>query len=240
MNLPQHLAIIMDGNGRWAKQRGKPRTYGHVKGTRVAKKIITACSRRGIKYLTLYAFSSENWLRPQLEVSFLMLLLMKYLRRETSNLVKENIKFDVIGELDKLPNDVLNAIKFAQTATAGNTGLHLTFAISYGSRQEIAQAAKKMAEDLLAGNIISEMISEANFGQYLQTRSIPDPDFIVRTSGEKRLSNFLLWQAAYSEFYFSETLWPDFTEDDLSIAIDHFSKRERRFGAIPLTENIAH
>lgn len=240
MSLPQHLAIIMDGNGRWAQSRGKPRTFGHIKGTRVAKKIITACSRKGIKYLTLYAFSSENWLRPQAEVSFLMALLRRYLKRETANLVKENIKFDVIGETSKLPADIMSAIDYAKSQTANNTGLRLTFAISYGSRQEISEAVKTIAHQVQEGLLSVSEITDELVGRYLQTYPIPDPDYIIRTSGEKRLSNFLLWQAAYSEFYFTDTLWPDFTEADLDLAIAHYLKRDRRFGALSLTENTSH
>jgi undecaprenyl diphosphate synthase len=230
----------MDGNGRWAQSRGKPRTFGHIKGTRIAKKIITACSRKDIKYLTLYAFSSENWLRPQAEVSFLMALLRRYLKRETANLVRENIRFDIIGEAARLPADVLAAIEYAKAQTANNTGLRLTFAISYGSRQEIAEAVKNISQQVQEGLLSVNEITDELVGRYLQTYPIPDPDYIIRTSGEKRLSNFLLWQAAYSEFYFTDTLWPDFTEADLDLAIAHYLKRERRFGALSLTENTSH
>lgn len=232
MVLPKHLAIIMDGNGRWAQLRSKPRTYGHVKGTRVAKKIITACSRRGIKNLTLYAFSSENWFRPQMEVSFLMQILRRYLKRETQNLVKENIRFSVIGEWDRLPTDVIDAIRGAMEATAGCTGLHLVFALSYGSRQEITNAVKDIAEKVAAGKLKPEAIDEALIQSSLSTYPTPDPDLIIRTSGEKRLSNFLMWQAAYSEFYFEETLWPDFSEAELDKALHSFSLRQRRFGKV--------
>jgi undecaprenyl diphosphate synthase len=230
----------MDGNGRWASARGKPRTYGHLKGTRVAKKIITSCSRRGIKHLTLYAFSSENWLRPHSEVSFLMLLLRRYLKRETANLVKENIHFDVIGDIYKLPSDIIRAIEYAKLETRRNTGLQLTFAISYGSRQEITHAVQEIAQKVSEGLLKPDEITEDTISQHLQTSLTPDPDFIIRTSGEKRLSNFLLWQAAYSEFYFSDTLWPDFTEADLDQAITQYLGRERRFGAISFTENASH
>lgn len=240
MSLPQHLAIIMDGNGRWAKSRGKPRTFGHIKGARVAKKIITSCADKGIKHLTLYTFSAENWLRPQSEVSFLMLLLRRYLQKETENLVRKNIRFDVIGEISKLPQDIIKAIEYTQERTKACTGLYVTFAISYGSRQEITEAIRQIAYDVKSGALGPDEISEDNIGRYLQTYPTPDPDMIIRTSGEQRLSNFLLWQAAYSEFYFSDTLWPDFTVGDLDLAIAHYLKRERRFGAVTVTENTSH
>lgn len=240
MPRPNHLAIIMDGNGRWAKTRGKFRTYGHLKGTRVAKKIITSCSRRGIKHLTLYAFSAENWLRPPSEVAFLMAILRRYLRKEVENLIRENIRFDVIGDLKKLPTDVLEAIEIARKKTENNTGLRLVFAVSYGSRQEIAEAARRIALDVANGNLPAEEVNEQLFSRYLQTYPTPDPDFIIRTSGEKRLSNFLMWQSAYSELYFTDTLWPDFTENDLDIALAHYTQRERRFGALAVTEKTTH
>lgn len=230
MNLPQHLAIIMDGNGRWAQKRLRPRIYGHLKGTRVAKKIITECSRLGVKNLTLYAFSSENWLRPEGEVSFLMNLLRRYLKRETKNLVLENIKFSTIGDKSKLPADVQAAIDYSSSQTEKCTGLNLVFAISYGSRQEISQAIKSISQAVSEGRLDFSDINEDLISSFLQTYPLPDPDMIIRTSGEKRISNFLLWQAAYSEFYFSETLWPDFTADDLHRALLDFSSRERRFG----------
>jgi undecaprenyl diphosphate synthase len=240
MSLPKHLAIIMDGNGRWAKQKNKPRTYGHVKGTRIAKKIITACSRKGIKNLTLYAFSSENWLRPKTEVTLLMALLRRYLKKETLNLVKENIKFDTIGDLSKLPDDVLSSIEFAKKQTKNCNGLKLTFAISYGARQEITDAVKQIAKNIEAGLLNAGDIQEELITTYLQTYPTPDPDFIIRTSGEQRLSNFLLWQSAYAEFYFTNILWPDFTEADLDLALAHYLKRERRFGALSISENSSH
>lgn len=232
MMMPQHLAIIMDGNGRWAQLRGKPRTFGHVKGTRVAKKIITACSRRGIKNLTLYAFSSENWFRPQMEITFLMQILRRYLRRETANLVKENIRFSVIGEWDRLPQDVIESIQGAMEATQKCTGLHLVFALSYGSRQEITTAVKEIATRVAAGTLKPEDIDEALIQSTLSTYPSPDPDLIIRTSGEQRLSNFLMWQAAYSEFYFEEILWPDFSEAELDKALHSYALRQRRFGKV--------
>ncbi len=237
--LPKHVAIIMDGNGRWAQLRGRPRTFGHIKGARVAKQIITACAEKGIQNLTLYAFSSENWLRPINEVNFLMTLLRRYLKREALNLVKENIRFTVIGEIEKLPADVVEAIHYVKQATQNNTGMNLTFAISYGSRNEIIEAVKSLATKVKNDEISLSEIDEELFSSYLQTKDTPDPDLIIRTSGESRLSNFLMWQAAYSEFYFTSVLWPDFTVNELNKALNEYLKRERRFGAVNLHE-IAH
>lgn len=238
MSLPKHLAIIMDGNGRWAQAKRKPRTFGHIKGARVAKKIITACVEKKIPYLTLYAFSSENWLRPQSEVSFLMTILKRYLKRETANLIKQNIRFQVVGDLARLPKDVLEIIDQTQTATANNTGLVLTFALSYGSRQEITAAVSQLVADAKAGLI--DQIDEAAIHSRLWTSSLPDPDLILRTSGEQRLSNFLLWQAAYSEFFFSNTLWPDFTLEEFDQVLAHFSQRSRRFGTVEVVKPAHH
>ncbi len=232
MSLPKHVAIIMDGNGRWAQLKGRPRTYGHIKGARVAKQIITACVEKGLENLTLYAFSSENWLRPQTEVLFLMSLLHRYLKRETANLVRQNIRFNVIGDRSKLPPEVLKVIDYATEQTANNTGMNLVFAISYGSRQEITEAVRALARQVEAGDLKAAEIDEALIHSCLNTAKWPDPDLIIRTSGEHRLSNFLMWQAAYAEFYFCETLWPDFSIEDLDIALLNFLKRERRFGAI--------
>jgi len=237
MTLPKHIAIIMDGNGRWAQLKRKPRTFGHIKGTRVAKKIITACSRRGIKHLTLYAFSTENWFRPQTEVSFLMKLLRRYLSRETANLVKENIRFSVIGDLSRVPADVNQAILQAAEATSQCTGLNLVFALSYGSRQEITVAIREIAEQVALGKISADEIDEAYINSALSTYPTPDPDLIIRTSGEQRLSNFLLWQAAYSEFYFTEVLWPNFTESHLEEALTTFAMRQRRYGKVLIDDN---
>ncbi len=241
MALPNHIAIIMDGNGRWAHIRNKPRVFGHIKGTRIAKKMITSCSRKGIKNLTLYAFSTENWLRPQAEVVFLMNLLRRYLKKERENLVKENIRFSVIGDISKVPDDVRAAITSAMLATAKCTGLNLIFAISYGSRQEIANAVRTILAKVAAGELEPSSVDESVINAALSTYPTPDPDLIIRTSGELRLSNFLMWQAAYSEFYFTSTLWPDFTEADLDKALQDYQSRQRRFGAIEINdENISH
>ncbi|MNS83542.1 Ditrans,polycis-undecaprenyl-diphosphate synthase [compost metagenome] len=236
MTLPKHIAIIMDGNGRWAQLKRKPRTFGHVKGTRVAKKIITACSRRGIKNLTLYAFSTENWFRPEAEVALLMQILRRYLKKETENLVKENIRFSVIGDMSRLPSDVLNAIEHARTATSKCTGLNLVFALSYGSRQEITNAMKDIAAKVARGEVKAEEVDEAMINSSLSTYPTPDPDLIIRTSGEQRLSNFLLWQAAYAEFYFTDILWPNFQEADLDLALAVYAKRQRRYGKVTASE----
>ena len=226
------VAIIMDGNGRWAQLRSKPRAFGHVKGTRVAKKIITHAADKGIKYLTLYAFSSENWLRPETEVNFLMNLLSRYLKRETENLFKKNIKFSVIGQLDKIPAHIHTAINYAIDRTKNCTGLELCFAISYGSRQEITEAVKKIAQDVENKKIQIAEIDEVLVHRQLMTAVRPDPDLVIRTSGEYRLSNFLMWQCAYSELLFSEMLWPDYTTQEFDQACLEYLSRDRRFGKV--------
>ncbi len=232
LRVPEHIAIIMDGNGRWAEKRGRPRVFGHVKGTRTAKKIINSCSRRGVKHLTLYAFSTENWFRPENEVNFLMRLLRRYMKRERETLVKENVRFTTIGELNRLPPDIIREINITVDATKNNTGLHLVFAISYGSRQEITDTVKSICRQIAVGELSISDLDENTIEQHQNTYGTPDPDLIIRTSGENRLSNFLMWQAAYSELYFSSTLWPDFSETDLEEAIFAYARRERRFGRI--------
>lgn len=230
MNNLQHLALIMDGNGRWAQLRGRPRIHGHIRGTRVAKNIIIHANKCGLKYLTLYAFSTENWFRPIDEVSFLMKLLERYLKNETENLVKQNIQFDTIGDIHKVPLAVQEQIKNARIMTKDCTGLKVIFALSYGSREEIVKSVQKIAVEYNNNTISLDQINDEYISQKLMTSGTPDPDLIVRTSGEKRLSNFLLWQSAYSEFYFTDKLWPDFTQKDFDIAIQDFSNRQRRFG----------
>jgi undecaprenyl diphosphate synthase len=222
----------MDGNGRWAQLRGKPRTYGHVKGARVAKKIITHAADLKLNNLTLYAFSSENWFRPEGEVSFLMTLLGRYLKKESLNLHKKNIRFDVIGEVNKLPENIQKAIAQTKELTKNNTGLNLAFAISYGSRQEIVLAAQALAQKVKTGELTVDQITESSLSNNLMTSGTPDPDLIIRTSGESRLSNFLMWQASYSELYFSPVLWPDYTIKDFNEAIQFYLGRERRFGKV--------
>lgn len=240
MKVPKHVGIIMDGNGRWAKLKGRPRTYGHVKGARVAKKIITECSDTGVQTVTLYAFSSENWLRPHLEVNFLMNLLRRYLRKETDNLVQKNIRFTAVGDLSKLPLDLLKMVDHSTEKTAHCTGLNVVFAISYGSRAEIAEAVRTLAKKVQAGELAPENIDEATINSALSTYPNSDPDLIIRTSGECRLSNFMMWQAAYSELYFTPVLWPDFTIEDLHQAFRSFASRDRRFGGVKQHENTAN
>ncbi|MBC7742863.1 MAG: isoprenyl transferase [Bdellovibrionaceae bacterium] len=227
-----HVAIIMDGNGRWAQLRDKPRTFGHIKGARVAKKIITYASDNSLKNLTLYAFSTENWLRPHEEVSFLMTLLGRYLKKETENLHKKNIRFSVIGELHKLPVNLQLAVQNTVDLTSKNTGLHLTFALSYSSRQEVVLAVQTIAEKLKSGEIQKFQINEDYVSQHLMTAGTPDPDLIIRTSGESRLSNFMMWQSSYSELYFTPVLWPDYTTNDFAQACRIYNQRERRFGKV--------
>lgn len=232
MSQIKHVAVIMDGNGRWAQLRGRPRTYGHVKGVRVAKKIITHASKLGLQNLTLYAFSNENWFRPEEEVSVLMRLMERYLVRETDNLVKENIQFHTIGDLSRVPATARKLIGEAKEKTAHCSGLKVTFAISYGSRQEMIGAIQAIALDFKDGKIASHEINEEMISKRLMTTHCPDPDLIIRTSGEYRLSNFLMWQASYSELYFTDILWPDFKENDFNKALTSFKNRNRRFGRI--------
>lgn len=232
LNKLQHIAIIMDGNGRWAQLRDKPRTFGHIKGARVAKKIITQASDLGLKNLTLYAFSSENWLRPQTEVAFLMRLLNRYLKKESVNLHKKNIRFNVIGETSKLPVEIQKSIAHTKELTKTNTGLNLSFALSYSSRQELVLAAQALASKVVTGVLTIEQINERSFSDCLMTAGTPDPDLIIRTSGEARLSNFLMWQASYSELFFSPVLWPDYTAKHFHEAIQYYLGRERRFGKV--------
>ena len=230
--LPRHLAIIMDGNGRWAQERMLKRIVGHRKGVETVRTIVEESSLLGIKYLTLFAFSSENWLRPKTEVRSLMALLKRYLARETSRMMTNNIRFNVIGDRGELPADVNGAVDEAVTRTAGNSGMVLTLALSYGARREIVSAAARLAADLASGTIGAEAINEGLFSRYLFTADMPDPDFLIRTSGEMRISNFLLWQIAYTELYFTEVNWPDFGKDEFYSALADFQARERRYGLI--------
>jgi len=230
MELPSHIAIIMDGNGRWAKQRGRPRNFGHLKGARVARDIITACAERGIKYLTLYAFSTENWLRPKEEVSFLMMLLERNIRKERQTLIKNNIQFRVIGDINQLPTGVRKEVLTSQEVTTQNNGMILTFAVNYGGRKEISEAVKKMALEVQSGTLDPYQIDEKMISQNLESSFLPDPDLVIRTSGEFRISNFLLWQSAYSEFYVLKKSWPEFNEFELDKALHTYGQRERRFG----------
>lgn len=220
----------MDGNGRWATSKGKQRFFGHVKGAQVAKDIIEACARMEIPHLTLYTFSAENWARPFQEVSFLMELLRRYLVKEMPQLFKNNIRFKCIGDLEKLPIKTREIVEDTIAKTANHTGLQLNFAISYGGQQEIIAASKRLFADLSAKNVEIESITPAVFEKYLSTYPTPNPDLLIRTGGEFRTSNFLTWQIAYTELFFSKKFWPDFTVDDLKQAIDFYQSRERRFG----------
>ena len=229
-NLPSHLAIIMDGNGRWAKQKGMLRAFGHENGTKSVRTTVEACARLGIKNLTLYAFSTENWNRPKLEVETLMKLLISSLKKELATLEKNNIKLNSIGNLEHLPKGVQKELLEVIEKTKNNNRMTLTLALSYGSREEILNAVKKIS-DKVKNNIISiDSIDESILNNHLYTHDLPDVDLVVRTSGEHRISNFLLWQIAYAEFYFTDVLWPDFTEEHLYEAIISYQKRERRFG----------
>ncbi len=228
--LPQHIAVIMDGNGRWAKGKGKFRIFGHQHGVTAVRETAEACAELGIKYLTLYAFSTENWSRPQTEVNALMDLLVKTIQKELPTLNKNNIKLDAIGHLESLPDSCRKNLADAIDATAANNGMTLVLALSYSAKWDITKAVKCIAEDVFAGKLKSEDINDQLITKYLSTHNIPEPELLIRTSGELRISNFLLWEIAYSELYFTEILWPDFRRDDLYRAILDYQKRERRFG----------
>lgn len=229
-DLPVHLAVIMDGNGRWAKKRMLRRIVGHQKGVETVRVIVEECSRLGIRYLTLFAFSAENWLRPKTEVKALMALLKQYIRMETERMMQNDIRFNVIGNRDDLPEDVNREIDQALEKTAGNQGMLLTLALSYGSRQELVGVMRELAGEVAAGRLDPEAIDEELLGRSLSTGAIPDPDLLIRTSGEMRISNFLLWQLAYTELYFTEVNWPDFDKNELAKAFKSYRARERRFG----------
>jgi undecaprenyl diphosphate synthase len=228
--LPSHVAIIMDGNGRWAKLRGLDRVFGHQQGVNALREVIEASAELGIRYLTLYAFSTENWGRPDDEVSALMGIMVQSLTKETDTLIKNNIRLRVIGDIDRLSDDVRERLNETIDLTSVSTGLNLVVALSYSSRWEITEAARKISTDMNKGIIANDKLSEEDFERYLTTYGMPDPELMIRTSGELRISNFLLWQMAYTELYFTEILWPDFGKEDLYNAIIDFQKRERRFG----------
>jgi len=228
--LPAHIAIIMDGNGRWARERGSHRIFGHQNGITAVTEAVEGTGELGIKYLTLYAFSKENWCRPQEEIDALMQLMVSTINSETETLIKNNVRLKVIGDLNSLPGYIVEKLREVIERTRKNDGLNLIVALSYGARWEIADAARRLAEDVISGNIPKEKIDENLFSSYLATKGIPDPELLIRTSGEYRLSNFLLWQMAYTEMYFTPTLWPDFRKEHLYEAIINFQKRERRFG----------
>jgi undecaprenyl diphosphate synthase len=230
--IPEHIAIIMDGNGRWAKQRTLPRVAGHREGVNSVRDIVEACGQLGVKCLTLYTFSTENWKRPLQEVSTLMRLLVKALRDETDRLYRNNVRLTAIGDLESLPGGVQRELRDALERTGSNTGLNLNLALSYSGRREIVEATKKIAADVASGKIAVDDMNESLFSKYLSTAAMPDPDLLIRTSGEFRISNFLLYQSAYTEIYFSRVYWPDFRRRQLYEAIGDFQKRERRFGLV--------
>ena len=228
--LPKHIAIIMDGNGRWAKSKGRLRAFGHENGTKAVRTTVEACAKLGVEHLTLYAFSSENWKRPKLEIKTLMQLLISSLKREINTLQKNNIKLNAIGNIETLPKKVFNELSHVIMETKNNTRMTLNLALSYGSRDELTHVVKEIGEKIKNNIISSEKIDESVINQHLYTRNLPDVDLLIRTSGEQRLSNFLLWQIAYAELYFTEVFWPDFSDEDLYKAIASYQKRERRFG----------
>jgi len=232
LSVPKHIAFIMDGNGRWAKKRGLPRTAGHREGVKRVKEIIRGAGELGIETVTFFAFSTENWSRPKSEITVLMRYLDSFLSREIVELHKNNMRFIVIGRKDPVPKYLQEKIKAAQEKTHGNTGLRVVLALNYGGRQEIVDAAKKFAKDVLVGKADLDSLEAEQFSRYFYAADIPDPDFLIRTSEEMRISNFLLWQLSYSEFYFSSKYWPDFGIDELKKAIKEYQKRERRFGGI--------
>lgn len=232
LKIPRHVAIIMDGNGRWAKKRFLPRTYGHMQGSKIVEKIIRDAGELGIEYLTVYAFSTENWKRSEEEVGTLMKLLSKYLTDCIEKCNKDNLKVKVIGDISRLSDELKEKILHIEEISKNNTGLQFTMALNYGSRDEIVRGMKRMIEDMVENNKTVDDISEELFEQYLDTKDMPDPDLMIRTSGEERLSNFMLWQLAYTEFYFTDVLWPDFNREELIKAIEYYNGRNRRFGGV--------
>jgi undecaprenyl diphosphate synthase len=228
--LPSHVAIIMDGNGRWAASRGLPRGEGHRRGVEAVRRVVRASMELGIRHLTLFSFSSENWSRPVEEIDFLFSLFRRYIRRDVVELHSAGVRISVIGRRDRVPGDILNMIEEAEALTANNTALELIFAFNYGSRDEIARAVQAIAREVKAGTLDPETVDEAIVAGHLDTAKFPDPDLVIRTSGELRLSNFLLWQSAYSEFVFVPVLWPDFTAETLRAAIGEYGTRSRRYG----------
>ena len=231
-NLPRHIAIIMDGNGRWAKSKGLPRLSGHKAGVKAVRKITETCSKIGLQHLTLFTFSSENWKRPTSEVNALMKLLLSSIHNEINRMIKNNVRFTFIGDINKFNDSIQNELLNAYEKTKNNSGLNLNLALSYGGRQEIINATKNLFKKINSGKINIEDVNENLFSQELYTKNLPNPDLLIRTGGNYRISNFLLWQIAYSEFYITNTFWPSFDEDKLIEAIIEFQNRERRFGKI--------
>ena len=231
-DVPNHVAIIMDGNGRWAQARGKPRLYGHHAGARRVREVVEAAGRMGVRYVTIFAFSTENWKRTQAEVSGLMQLFRRYLMRETRELIENGIRVRFIGDRIKLDETLVSLMDDLELATADNDAIHLTVALNYGGRDEIGRATKRLAREVAAGRIDPESVDETTLARFLDTYVLPDPDLVIRTSGEARISNFLLWQSAYSEYEFVDTLWPDFTADEFRRVVASYARRERRYGAV--------
>ncbi len=229
-----HVAIIMDGNGRWAQNRGRPRLLGHHAGVLRVKEIVKACPDLGVKYLTIFAFSTENWKRTQTEVAGLMKLFKRYLRNETQNLVENDVRVRFVGDRVRLEPALVDMMDNLELLTAHNSGVHLTVALNYGGRDEVARAARRLAHDVADGKLDPRKINDETFPRYLDTYVLPDPDLVIRTSGEARISNFLLWQSAYAEYEFIDTLWPDFTAEVFADVLKRFGHRERRFGAVPV------
>ena len=230
---PRHVAIIMDGNGRWAQAKGRPRLFGHHAGARRVKEIVRACKPLGVKYLTIFAFSTENWKRTQSEVSGLMSLFRQYIRKEMRGLKAEGVRVRFIGDRVKLDKKLIALMDELEAATAGNDEVHLTIALNYGGRDEVARATQRLARDVANGKLAPEDVDEETLPKYLDTRVLPDPDLVIRTSGEARISNFLLWQSAYAEYEFINTLWPDFSEEEFRKVVGAYGNRKRRFGAVP-------
>lgn len=232
LNIPAHVAVILDGNGRWAKKRHMPRTFGHKQGSKVVEDMLSVVYETGVKFFTVYAFSTENWKRSTEEVGTLMSILRAYLKDSVKKSMDGNMKVRVIGRREGLSSDILEAIDYLEEVTKNNTGLLFTLALNYGGRDEITRAARNIAKDVAEGRISPEEISEELISDRLDTAGIPDPDLLIRTSGEQRLSNFLTWQLAYTEFYFTDVLWPDFNREELIKAIEKYNKRDRRFGGV--------
>jgi undecaprenyl diphosphate synthase len=229
-NIPRHIAVIMDGNGRWARKRSLPRHAGHRSGVKSVRDIVRNSARRGVEYLTLFAFSSENWRRPEEEVGMLMSLFLEALRREVAELHKNNVRLRFIGERERLDSKLIEKISKAEALTAENTGLRLQVAVAYGGRWDIVEAARSVASKVASGEIAADSVDEATFAAELQLGAIPDPDLLIRTGGEQRISNFLLWNLAYAELWFSDVLWPDFGEAEFESALAYYSQRQRRYG----------
>jgi undecaprenyl diphosphate synthase len=230
--MPRHVAVIMDGNGRWAQARGRPRLYGHHAGAKRVREIVEACPDLGVEYLTIFAFSTENWKRTQAEVSGLMRLFRRYLTREAQALFENGVRVRFIGDRIRLEEPLVRMMDELELLTAGNSRVHLTVALNYGGRDEVARATKRLAREVAAGRVDPEKVDETTLARFLDTYVLPDPDLVIRTSGEARISNFLLWQSAYSEYEFVDTLWPDFTRDEFARVVRSFARRDRRFGAL--------